>query len=52
VARNEATRALRRGSFYTEPGGDPHFAWTGPEGATVYITGMGPSSTRYLPLVK
>jgi hypothetical protein len=43
------SRALPVGSFYTEPGGDPHFAWTGPEGATVYISGMGPSDTLYSP---
>lgn len=35
------------GSYYTEPAGDPHFAWTGPEGATVHITGIGPSDTHY-----
>lgn len=48
VAGDAATRALPSGSFYTEPADDPHFAWTGPEGATVYITGMGPSDTHYL----
>jgi quercetin dioxygenase-like cupin family protein len=48
-ATNEAaTRALSPGSFYTEPAEDAHFAWTGAEGATVYITGMGPSDTRYV----
>lgn len=48
TAREDATRALPPGSFYTEPAGDPHFAWTGPEGATVYITGVGPSDTHYI----
>jgi quercetin dioxygenase-like cupin family protein len=48
AAVEAATRALRVGSFYTEPAGDPHFAWTGPEGATVIITGVGPSDTRYV----
>jgi quercetin dioxygenase-like cupin family protein len=38
---------LPAGSYYTEPAGDPHFAWTGPEGATVHITGVGPSDTHY-----
>lgn len=38
---------LPAGSYYTEPAGDPHFAWTGPEGATVHITGIGPSDTHY-----
>lgn len=47
-AREDATRALAPGSFYTEPAGDSHFAWTGPEGATVYITGIGPSDTQYI----
>lgn len=46
--KEAATRALPSGSFYTEPAGDPHFAWTGPEGATVYITGTGPSDTHYV----
>ena len=48
VAQEAATRALPAGSFYTEPAGDPHFAWTGPEGAAVYITGVGPSDTQYV----
>lgn len=48
IAGDAATRALSAGSFYTEPAGDPHFAWTGPEGATVYITGSGPSDTIYV----
>jgi quercetin dioxygenase-like cupin family protein len=47
VAKDEASQPLAPGSFYTEPAGDPHFAWTGPEGATVYITGVGPSDTVY-----
>lgn len=47
VATDEATRALPAGSFYTEPAADPHFAWTGPEGAMVYISGVGPSDTHY-----
>lgn len=47
-AKDEATSPLPPGSFYTEPAGDPHFAWTGPEGATVYITGLGPSDTAYV----
>lgn len=48
VANEAATRALSPGSFYTEPAEDAHFAWTGAEGATVYITGIGPSDTRYV----
>lgn len=48
--RNESRllKALTRGAFYTEPGGEAHFARTGPEGATVVITGYGPTDTRYL----
>jgi uncharacterized RmlC-like cupin family protein len=48
VADEGATRPLGPGSFYTEPAGDPHYAWTGREGATVYITGMGPTDTHYV----
>lgn len=48
AAKEAATRSLPAGSFYTEPAGAPHFAWTGKEGATVYITGMGPSDTHYV----
>ncbi|MUV15260.1 cupin domain-containing protein [Noviluteimonas gilva] len=44
----EALRTLPAGSFYTEPAGDPHFARTGPEGAVVLITGVGPTDTVYL----
>lgn len=47
VATDIAAQALPAGSFYTEPAADPHFAWTGPEGATVYINGVGPSDTQY-----
>lgn len=49
TASEAATRALGPGSFYTEPAADSHFAWTGPEGATVYISGTGPSDTHYTP---
>jgi len=48
AANDVAARPLSPGSFYTEPADDAHFAWTGAEGATVYITGMGPSDTRYV----
>ena len=40
-------KALPPGAFYTEPAGESHFARTGPEGATVSITGYGPSDTVY-----
>lgn len=48
TASTAASRALPAGSFYTEPADAAHFAWTGPEGATVYITGHGPTDTRYV----
>ncbi|MFZ0266162.1 cupin domain-containing protein [Caulobacter sp.] len=41
-------KALPPGSFYSEPAGVDHFAMTGPEGASVYISGYGPTSTDYV----
>jgi quercetin dioxygenase-like cupin family protein len=41
-------KTLPPGSFYSEPGGIDHFAITGPEGAVVYIFGIGPTSTDYV----
>jgi quercetin dioxygenase-like cupin family protein len=41
-------KILPPGSFYSEPAGIAHFAMTGPEGATVYISGYGPTSTDYV----
>lgn len=41
-------KALAPGSFYTEPGGQAHFARTEDEAAVVYITGVGPTDTHYL----
>ena len=43
----KAAKSLPPGSFYTEPGGAPHFAFTRDEPAVVYISGMGPTDTRY-----
>jgi quercetin dioxygenase-like cupin family protein len=40
-------KSLERGSFYTEPAGQAHFARTGSGGATVAITGYGPTDTVY-----
>ena len=40
-------KSLPPGSFYTEPAGAPHFALTRNEPAVVYITGQGPSDTRF-----
>jgi quercetin dioxygenase-like cupin family protein len=47
--RNEQAlvKALPQGAFYTEPAGESHFARTGAEGATVSITGFGPTDTVY-----
>lgn len=41
-------KVLPPGSFYSEPAGVEHFAMTGPEGAVVYISGFGPTSTDYV----
>jgi pimeloyl-ACP methyl ester carboxylesterase/quercetin dioxygenase-like cupin family protein len=38
---------LPAGSVYTEPVGRPHYAETGDEGATVVISGTGPSDTTF-----
>jgi pimeloyl-ACP methyl ester carboxylesterase/quercetin dioxygenase-like cupin family protein len=40
-------RTLGPGSFYTEPAGQAHFAYTGDLPTVVYITGVGPTDTRY-----
>lgn len=48
VAAEAATRALPPGSFYTEAADDPHFALTKDEPVRVYITGWGPTDTRYM----
>ena len=46
---NEAmTQALGPGGFYTEPAGQPHFAFTGDLPTVVYITGQGPTDTTYV----
>jgi hypothetical protein len=41
-------KALPAGSFYTEPSNRSHFAETRDEAVIVQITGVGPSSTRYI----
>lgn len=45
---DRALTTLGPGSFYTEPAGEAHFATTGAAGATVYISGWGPTDTHYL----
>lgn len=42
-------KQLPAGSFYTEPADDAHFALTRDEPAVVYITGVGPTDTRFTP---
>ena len=41
-------KALPAGSFYTEPAGAPHFAMTRDEPVIAYVTGFGPTDTRYV----
>ena len=43
-------KALPPGSFYSEPANRAHFAETRDEPVIVQITGMGPSSTRFVDL--
>lgn len=47
VNTSEKLKALGPGSFYTEPGGQAHFARTGDQPVIVYITGIGPTDTHY-----
>jgi pimeloyl-ACP methyl ester carboxylesterase/uncharacterized RmlC-like cupin family protein len=47
-ANDAATRTLGPGGFYTEPAGEPHFAYTGDLPTVVYITGQGPTDTAYV----
>ena len=42
-----ALKILPPGSFYTEPAETPHFARTGAEPVVVYISGYGPTDTRF-----
>lgn len=48
VSAESQEKALRPGSFYTEPGGVAHFAETKAEPVQVYITGNGPSDTIFV----
>ena len=43
-----ALKELPAGSFYTEPPKTEHFAMTKGQGATIEITGYGPSNTVYV----
>ena len=46
-ANDAQTSVLTQGAFYTEPANAPHFAFTGDQPATVFITGTGPSDTHF-----
>jgi quercetin dioxygenase-like cupin family protein len=48
VASDAAAKTLAPGSFYTEPAGVSHFAFTGDKPTVVYITGIGPTDTDYV----
>jgi quercetin dioxygenase-like cupin family protein len=47
TAAGALVKPLPAGSFYTEPADAPHFALTRDEPAVVYITGQGPTDTRF-----
>lgn len=47
-ATDAAFKALPPGSFYAEPADAAHFAHTGADPVTLYITGIGPTDTRYV----
>jgi len=44
----KSLKDLPPGSFYTEPGGQPHFAQTGEEAVVIWVTGYGPSDTKFV----
>ncbi len=44
----KALKDLPPGSFYTEPAGQPHFAQTGDEAVVIWVTGYGPSDTKFV----
>jgi pimeloyl-ACP methyl ester carboxylesterase/quercetin dioxygenase-like cupin family protein len=46
-AEDTQTSVLTQGAFYTEPANTPHFAFTGDQPTAVFITGTGPSDTRF-----
>ena len=48
VANEAGLKRLPAGSFYSEPAGVAHFARTLDEPVVVYITGYGPTDTRYV----
>ena len=48
TANDAAFKPLPPGSFYAESADAPHFAHTGATPVTLYITGIGPTDTRYV----
>jgi pimeloyl-ACP methyl ester carboxylesterase/quercetin dioxygenase-like cupin family protein len=48
TAKEEGTKTLTPGGFYTEPAGVAHYAFTGEAPTVVYITGIGPTDTHYI----
>jgi len=44
----KALKDLPPGSLYTEPAGQPHFAQTTDEPVVIWVTGYGPSDTRFV----
>jgi quercetin dioxygenase-like cupin family protein len=44
----KSLKDLPPGSFYTEPAGQPHFAQTGNEPVVIWVTGHGPSDTKFV----
>ena len=44
----KALKDLPPGSFYTEPAGQAHFAQTGDERVVIWVTGYGPSDTKFV----
>ena len=47
-ASEAAATTLGPGGFYTEPASVAHFAFTGNAPTVVYITGQGPTDTKYV----
>ena len=43
-----ALKDLPPGSVYTEPAGQPHFAQTNDEPVVIWVTGYGPSDTKFV----
>ena len=44
----QALKDLQPGSLYTEPAGQPHFAQTTDEPVVIWVTGYGPSDTKFV----